>query len=803
MKATHTKIRADLRQRRLQTLIIAIVVLLSSGPATLALSLTLETDAPYDHAFAQANGAHLIVTYDGRHASPAHLRATASAPGVTATAGPWPLVIALYSDSSTNNAGFTPAGNLFLVGRRRPDTGVDRLTVESGRWARAPGEIVITQSLADHWGAHLGDVLTSGAGGRAPSLTVVGIAAPISPYADGWVIPSAISRMVNTHSPLQYLMDYRVTPHATTTELQDATQRITAHLPSGSVVNVANYLDAKRNADTLSAVMVPFLLAFSIFALVASVLIISNVVGGAIVAGYREIGIMKAVGFTPGQVMTVFLAGILAPVLLGCLLGIPLGTIASQPFLQQTARAMGLPAPFSAAVPVDLAVLVLVLAVAMLTALVPAWRAGHLSAVRAITMGSAPSVRRGSLVADRLAFLPGPRPLSLGLADALARPLRSATTLGAILIGVALVAFALSLHLSVSLVAAHLIRDSYVPVSVDRPPPGGYPGIKRDFGSAPAAPSISDQQTSALLRSNPYTAKFAAETQEQIRIAGLAQPITYYAYRGPSSWTGYALISGRWFSRPGEVVAPTKLMTQAHLHLGQKFTAVMHGKLVRLRLVGEILDQADGDLLLRGTFATLHASDPTAQPYSYEVQLKPGVSAQAFAGSLLQQLRQTAGNGPIPLSVNIAHQESTDSTVVVLNGVIAGLALVLISIAVAGVFNTIVLSTREKARDIAILKVVGMGPRQVVGMVIAAVVFLGFIAGGLGTPLGLLLHARIIMVMAQAALGSNVPPSFLDPIAHAELPLLALAGVVIAAIGAWIPAQWAASSRVTEVLQAE
>jgi putative ABC transport system permease protein len=57
--------------------------------------------------------------------------------------------------------------------------------------------------------------------------------------------------------------------------------------------------------------------------------------------------------------------------------------------------------------------------------------------------------------------------------------------------------------------------------------------------------------------------------------------------------------------------------------------------------------------------------------------------------------------------------------------------------------------------------------------------------------------------MGQAASGTRIPPAFFDLINHAELPLLALAGVVIAAIGAWLPAQWAASSGVAEVLQAE
>jgi len=122
---------------------------------------------------------------------------------------------------------------------------------------------------------------------------------------------------------------------------------------------------------------------------------------------------------------------------------------------------------------------------------------------------------------------------------------------------------------------------------------------------------------------------------------------------------------------------------------------------------------------------------------------------------------------------------------------------------VAGVFNTVILTTREKVRDVAILKAVGMAPRQVVAMVVSSVVALGLVAGIIGIPLGLLLHALVLTFMARAASGSDIPPSFFDLINHAELPLLGLAGVIIAALGAWAPAQWAASSGVVEVLQTE
>ena len=83
MNAVIAAALADLHRRKLQTFIIALVVLLTSGAATLALSLLVETDAPYDHAFAHANGAHLTIVYHADQVSAATLRHTASARGVT------------------------------------------------------------------------------------------------------------------------------------------------------------------------------------------------------------------------------------------------------------------------------------------------------------------------------------------------------------------------------------------------------------------------------------------------------------------------------------------------------------------------------------------------------------------------------------------------------------------------------------------------------------------------------------------------------------------------------------------------
>src|SRR5437763_16959238 len=110
MNAVVTTGRSDIRRRKLQTVVIAFVILLSSGAATLALSLLVESDAPYEHAFAQAHGAHVMVTCAADKVTQARLRATASVHGVTEAVGPRRQVMAMYTAGSADQGNVQAAG---------------------------------------------------------------------------------------------------------------------------------------------------------------------------------------------------------------------------------------------------------------------------------------------------------------------------------------------------------------------------------------------------------------------------------------------------------------------------------------------------------------------------------------------------------------------------------------------------------------------------------------------------------------------------------------------------------------------
>ena len=69
-------------------------------------------------------------------------------------------------------------------------------------------------------------------------------------------------------------------------------------------------------------------------------------------------------------------------------------------------------------------------------------------------------------------------------------------------------------------------------------------------------------------------------------------------------------------------------------------------------------------------------------------------------------------------------------------------------------------------------------------------------------PAGVALQRYVLPVMAHAA-QTGVPASVLNVYLPGELALLALSGLVIAAVGALAPAGWAARARTASALRAE
>jgi putative ABC transport system permease protein len=763
MSALGRIVRSGAGRRRVQSAVIGLATTMAVTSAVLGGALLVASQAPFDDAFAAQHGAHLTVRFDGTKAAAAQV---ATAPGVTAAAGPFPIA------SLTPEFNGHPLSPMTVAGRSGPGGAVDDVTLTQGRWAAGPGEIVLSAEgdLPEAPDATLRFPELPG----APALTVVGLARSISRTADAWVSPSMLPTA-------NFQMLYRFSAAATAEQVDAGRAAVAAKVAPDAVSGTQSWLTVRLVAVRATAVFVPFLIAFGVLGLVMSVLVVGNVVAGAAGAGRRRIGVLKALGFTPGQVVRAYIGQALIPAGVGVVLGVAAGNTLAVPVLAETQEAY---AVASLAVPlwIDAAVIAGAGVVVTLTAWACAWRAGRLRTVDALTAGHTPRAGRGRWAARLTSRSALPRPVGLGLARPFSRPARTLAMFAAVGFGAIAVTFAVGL--SSSLLAVQTARNHDIAdVSVGAPlaEPGARPVEDQPIAD-PAA-------VAAAIGAQAGTRAAYGVAHAEATVAGVTGSAPVTSFTGDASWGGYQLTAGHWLSAPGEAVVPTAFLTATGTHLGGQVTLYVRGEAVTVRLVGEVFDTRHGGM-------TVYTTLPKLRPETFYVSLRPGTDLAAYVGALNPALR---GLG---VTADAAPAAGGSGQIAALNALTAVLSLMLVVVAGLGVFNGVVLDTRERVRDLGIAKALGMTPRQTLTMVLASVGPAGLAGGLAGVPVGTALHAAIVPAMGRAT-GVTLPPSAFTVYGPEELVLLALGGLVIALLGALLPAGWAARTRTATALRTE
>lgn len=271
------------------------------------------------------------------------------------------------------------------------------------------------------------------------------------------------------------------------------------------------------------------------------------------------------------------------------------------------------------------------------------------------------------------------------------------------------------------------------------------------------------------------------------------------AYTGDSVWAHYQMVAGRWFHGKGEAVVPRGFLTATGTHLGDTVTLAGNGQRTQVRLVGEAMSvQNDGLLVLTGTASVTGLATTTDQRElagRFAVQLTPGTSPIPYCRSLNAALASVNGSAE-------PRQTRVNTTIVAVDTLTGTFVLLLVGVARLGVFNTVVLDTRDRIHDLGVMKALGMAPRQTIAMVLTSITAIGLLAGTVGVPAGIALHSWILPKMADAA-GTGFPAADLAVYNVAKLIPLLLGGLIIAVAGAIVPAGWAARAHTAVALRAE
>jgi len=510
----------------------------------------------------------------------------------------------------------------------------------------------------------------------------VGFANSVTNTADGWVTPGEIASLRAPGTPASAQLLYRFTTAGSYAQVRADAAEVTRALPPGTVAGASSWLAAQDASTGNGAIMEPFVVAFALIGLVMAVLIVGNVVSGAVVAGYHRIGVLKSIGLTPAQVVVAYLSRVGWPALAGCLAGVVAGNLLAVSVLRQSSAAYGVgsqqvPWWASVAAPAGM------LALTALAAFGPALRAGRLSAAEAIAAGRAPRAGRGYL-AHRLASRLGlPRPVSLGLAAPFARPARTLVSLAAIAFGATAVIFAFGLHSSLSRAAASQTLSATVPVQLQVFGLGAGPQQWPD--------AAQDAAVTAALRAQPGTRHEVAVYQGQVKTPGIAQSVGAQAFGGGASWIGYGIITGHWYDAPGQVDVNTAFLTQSGLAVGDSATVTIGTNPVTVRIAGEVF-QPSGQPMVFGSTQTLPGLATTVNLQEYYVGLRPGTSAAAYIQAVNARLGSRspwAATGP-----------QGGQFYQIASALIGLLALMVAIAAGLGVLNTVLMTSRDRVHDL-------------------------------------------------------------------------------------------------------
>jgi putative ABC transport system permease protein len=232
---------------------------------------------------------------------------------------------------------------------------------------------------------------------------------------------------------------------------------------------------------------------------------------------------------------------------------------------------------------------------------------------------------------------------------------------------------------------------------------------------------------------------------------------------GDETWAG-----------PGDAVVVSEPYAQRH--------GVRAGGVLRLRT-----DRGERDFPVTGVFYDYGSSagvvlmSRRTYERAWEDRGITGLALEAGPGvdvdALVAAVRERAAGGPAVVvrshrALREASLEIFDRTFAI-TGVLRTLTIV---VAFVGMLAALLALQLERSREIAVLRALGLTPRQVWGLITTQTGMMGLLAGLLAVPGGLLLAGVLVLVINRRSFGWTMP---IDP-----SPAILLQGVALAVLAA-------------------
>jgi putative ABC transport system permease protein len=798
---------AEISRHKARFVGVALAVILGVGFAAASVVFTSSFGAALDRAVAaDVAGSDVVVSTDGQDLTDADITRAAAVPGVAA-AEP------AYS-SWTSFRGPATRGTLHV--ENLPDTVSQRwYTLAAGSWPTAANQIAVGTSTATRQSLAIGDTvqLNSGEDRTLPVTVVALLDTRISPLADSsdnaW---GTVPLLKSVHGNLNEL--HLTAAPGTDDDALAAT--VAQRLPDTTVQTASAYTAAQvSKVGGGSTVIGVILLAFVVLAGLVAVIVVASTFGILLAQRRRQIGLLRAVGATAGQVRRATLVEAAAVGLVGAVLGLAAGIGVAR----IACAALDIDAAAFTVDPLLLAVVGVVGVVAtVLAAFLPATRAMRIPALAALRpAGPDDSSRRAStarVVIGVLVFLAGLLPLlgavvlhsfemallggvltavgillllrivlpavlramaplgrlagvpgRLAMSNAVRNPARAAAACTTLALGIGAIATLLVAANSAQAGADRAVAASHpLDLQVTGPVPTGLLGQIRAIPGMAAAVEV----PSAVVQAGPDA--------QQLTVFGITDDQLRQVRNGGTftldQVAADAYTMQGWNSAPGDPV---------QLRDG--------GRTVQLPLADHAFTD-DGSLVISAD--NLRRLDPAAAAGAIWGKFADGADPNTVMAAVN---RLVATQDQLQVSGAGVERAATGDLLGVLVDVALALLAVTVVIAVVGIGNTVGLSVLERVRESGLLRALGLRRGQLRATVALEAVALALVAAVVGILAGIGFGAAAVgSAFGEAGRGAVL----VVPVP--ELLLVAVGAIVVGLLAAVLPARRAAKVPPVEAL---
>ena len=647
-----------------------------------------------------------------------------------------------------------------------------------GRWATAPGEVVIDASTASKEDYAVGSSVKIAAAGATRAYEVVGVAN----FGTVKSLGTATAAVFDLSAAQELFgkqgrYDSILAVAREGSQAADVRKALAAELGGAAKVQTAQAQDrfGLDGLEMFIGIIRIVLIAFGFVAIFVGAFTIFNTLSITVAQRSREFGLLRMVGAGRRQVLASVMLEALVIGLLASVVGLAAGFgVAAGLDAVFTAMQIDLPDAglVFAARTVVVSLLVGVL-VTLVAGFVPAWRATRVppvAALRDAAPGSgkvrlpARAVRGLASVIGRPAERLGGSAGRLARRNAMRNPGRTAVTASALMIGVALVTLVTVVAQGLRDTTSGSLERRVAATDVVTGADGWSP---TDPAVAKALAAAAGVQGVTAIRQDGALAFGDKEIVNAIDPETVGGLFTFdWADGSDAALTGLgedgAIVDEGWATEQGVGVGDRFEITSAGgERLGLTVRAIEESPVIDAIALGPI------------------TISQTAFDGAFESEANLLTFVRADAGTDLGAVLAAHPDAKAVTKAEYVEQMTADiDSLLAIFYVLLALAVI---VSLFGIVNTLVLSTFERTRELGMLRAVGMSRRQVRRMVRHESIITALIGAGMGIAAGLALAAVVTSLLADEGLTFAVPVG--------SLVVLAVVAAIAGVLAAILPAR--------------